>query len=88
MSNEPEEMRVVREALLSLGRTALATIDPDALAKFRETLERADAFGPILDPTAWMKSRIPRERLADLASATAVYYRTVEELFDAEASLR
>lgn len=47
----------------------LAGLDPDRLRDGLEALERADAFGALIDPTAWSKSHDARKELHELITA-------------------
>ncbi len=45
----------------------------------RHELERADAFGPIIDPTSWIKSQMDREALTELVQAALSFAFAAEK---------
>lgn len=69
-----ERQELVRVNLLVLGGTVLVQFDDD-LDTFIDVLDRADSFGPFIDPTGWQKSQKARERLRRMAIATRTFRR-------------
>jgi hypothetical protein len=59
-----EEYRVVQGRVLAIARMAYETTDIDRMLVLAE---RADAIGPILDPTLWRETHRNLELLRELA---------------------
>lgn len=51
---------------------------------FFERIEHADASGPIIDPTMWIKGHKEMHKIRDLARATQTYQTRIKEILDVE----
>jgi len=51
---------------------------------FLARIERADAAGPILDPTAYRDGQKEMHLIRDLARATQAYQMRIKEILDAD----
>ena len=65
------------------------TVSEQEIVDAQHTVEQADAFGPIFDPTAWIKQgkRGGLERQRRLLSASLAYRRALTDLFPDLAAL-
>jgi len=77
--NEYAITRAFVEAFVNL--VAGHTLDWDG---FLDRIERADAVGPVLDPTAYRDGQANMHLIRDLARATQAYQTRIKEILDAD----
>jgi hypothetical protein len=71
-----EEYRSEMQKLLLVGGSMVAVVEAMPIAAMRQTVDRADDFGPFVDPTLWMRAqndgRLKHQRAALVAAQTFV----------------
>lgn len=70
------EFRATMGQVELLART-LSSLDPDALPRLLHAIERAEALGPIMDPTAWVRGQTKLTMLRAHAAALRTARREI-----------